>query len=578
MEKKELPIGIQGFEKIIRQKCYYVDKTHLIEKLTISSITGELKSGYYFLSRPRRFGKSTIVSTLKCLFEGKKELFEGLFIYNNWDFSEKNQHPVIRISFDGGRNKTPKKIDENIISQLESIEKAYGIDPEKKTGLDKFFIGLTNFCYEIGLIKHPSMAINKLTKLILKLRKKTGKKVVILIDEYDKPILDVITHKKQALSNRDYLRDFYGTFKANEEYIHFIFITGISLMSKINLFSSMNNLRDISLKPEYSSICGYTEKEIKNVFADELKRFDFEKIRKWYDGYQWDKGLKSDKVFCPHSVLNLFDDKDGEFSNFWYEDGIPYYVYKILKSKNLNAIDLTDCWVDKKFLGRFEVEDVVIDSLLFQSGFLTLKDKKKIGTRTKYLLSYPNEEVKQSLSMEFLQHLTGSSLPDVESKGLEILKLLKELDADGMQKSIYKIFKDVPYYWHSSHKGAKKYIDKFQTKEMILSKYECWYASLIYTMFAGHSVDIRLEKPDNFGRSDMIVTLDNKVFVMEFKLAQFIKDVERLTDKAIKQVKSRKYGTELIEGERSCFLYIVVMVFVQEERNINKVLIEKLKI
>ena len=591
MEKKELPIGIQGFEKIIRQKCYYVDKTHLLEKLTISSITGELKSGYYFLSRPRRFGKSTIVSTLKCLFEGKKELFEGLSIYNNWDFCEKNQHPVIRISFDGGRNKTPNNIDKNIISQLESIEKYYGIDPEE-TGLAKPIKASTDSACEQKTTEHPDEGINKFTKLIFELYIKTGKKVVILIDEYDKPILDVITDKDQAIDNREYLRDFYGTFKANEEYIHFIFITGISLMSKINLFSSMNNLRDISLKSEHSSICGYTEKELKSVFADELKNYDFEKIRKWYDGYQWDDDNQNPKVFCPHSVLNLFDDKNGDFDNFWYEDGIPYYVYKILKSKNLNTIELTDRWVDKKFLGRFEVEKIKIDSLLFQSGFLTIKNKKKVGSRTKYLLSYPNEEVKQSLSREFLEHLTGSDLSDIETEGLEILKLLKKLDAEGMQSFINQIFKKVPYYWHGSHKEAKKEINKGskqdinkgakdinkdEPKKMKLSKYECWYASLIYTMFAGHSVDIRVESVNNFGRSDMIVISDNKVFVMEFKLAEFVKDVKRLTDEAIKQVKNRKYGTELIEGERSC-LYVVVMVFVEEERNINKVLIEKLKI
>ena len=582
MEKKDLPIGIQGFEKIIRQKRYYVDKTHLIEKLTISSITGELKSGYYFLSRPRRFGKSTIVSTLKCLFEGKKELFEGLSIYNNWDFCEKNQHPVIRISFDGGRNKTPNNIDKNIISQLESIEKYYGIDPEE-TGLAKPVKASTDSAYEQKTTEHPDEGINKFTKLIFELYIKTGKKVVILIDEYDKPILDVITDKKQALDNREYLRDFYGTFKSNEEYIHFIFITGISLMSKINLFSSMNNLVDISMLSECSTICGYTEDELKSVFAEELKNYDFDKIRKWYDGYQWDDDNQNPKVFCPHSVLNLFKYK--KFKNFWYKDCIPFYVYEILKLKNLSAIELTDRWVDSGHLDRFELEKIKINSLLFQSGFLTIKDIKEIGSSTKYLLSYPNEEVKRSLSREFLEHLTGSDLSDVEAEGLEILKLLKGLDAEGMQSFINQIFKKVPYYWHGSHKeakkdlnkGSKQDIDNEEAKKMKLSKYECWYASLIYTMFAGHSVDIRVEGVNNFGRSDMIVISDNKVFVMEFKLAKFVKDVERLTDEAIKQVKNRKYGTELIEGERSC-LYVVVMVFVEEERNINKVLIEKLKL
>ena len=568
MRTKKLSLGIQDFENLRERNCYYVDKTHLIKEL--------IDDGYcYFLSRPRRFGKSMIVSTIKRLFEGKKELFEGLSIYNNWDFSEKNQHPVIRISFDAGRNKTPNKIDENIILQLESIEQDYDIDHEE-TRLAESVRASTDSLSKQKRTEHPSMAINKLTKLILKLRKKTGKKVVLLIDEYDKPILDVITDKKQALDNRDYLRDFYGTLKSNEEYIHFIFITGISLMSKINLFSSMNNLRDISLKSEYSSICGYTEKELKSVFADELKRFDFEEIRKWYDGYQWDKGLKSDKVFCPHSVLNLFDDKDGDFSNFWYESSIPYHVYKILKSRDLSAIELTDRWVDREYLGRFEVEDVVIDSLLFQSGFLTIKDRDPSDNPTRYLLTYPNEEVKQSLSQELLRYLSKDKLPKLKTHGSEILKLLKELDADKLQKSIYKIFKEVPYYWHGSYNKDEKDGNN-ETTKIKISKYECWYASLIYTMFAGHSVDIRLEKADSFGRSDMIVISDNKVFVMEFKLAEFVKDVERLTDEAIKQVKSRKYGTELIEGDESC-LYMVVMVFVQEERNINKVLIEKLKI
>ena len=399
MKKKNLPLGVGDFAEIRTGNYYYVDKTHHIKELVTSPISGEKKSGKYFLSRPRRFGKSITLSTIQCLFEGKKELFEGLFIYNNWDFCEKNQYPVIRINFDADRNDTPNMIDDNIISQLESIEKAYGIEPEKKTGLGKFFIGLTNFCYELGLIKCPNRAINKLTKLMLKLCKKTGKKVVILIDEYDKPILDVITDKKQALANRKYLRYFYGTFKANEKHIHFIFITGISLMSKINLFSSMNNLDDISMLSECSTICGYTEDELKSVFAEELKNYDFQKIRKWYDGYQWDNDNQNPKVFCPDSVLNLFDDKNGDFPNVWYKSCMPKHAYEILKLKNFNAIDLTDRWVDKKFLGRFEVEDIVIDSLFFQCGFLTIKDMKKIGGSTKYLLSCPNEEVKQSLSL-----------------------------------------------------------------------------------------------------------------------------------------------------------------------------------
>ena len=554
MEKKDLPIGIQDFEDVIRQKCYYVDKTHHIEKLTISSITGKLKLGYYFLSRPRRFGKSTIVSTLQCLFEGKKDLFKGLYIYDKWQWSPNNIHPVIRLSFDSDELDNPTKIRNYVKWQLKKQAKYYQ---------------LSNIDFSIT-------ASQVFGDVISAAYEKFDKKVVVLIDEYDNPILEVLENVKKAKDNRDCLRGIYGTIKGQQKQIQLAFITGISLFSKMNLFSRINNLRDISLKCEYSSICGYTEKELKSVFADELKRFDFEEIRKWYDGYQWDKGLKSDKVFCPHSVLNLFDDKDGDFSNFWYESSIPYHVYKILKSRDLSAIELTDRWVDREYLGRFEVEDVVIDSLLFQSGFLTIKDRDPSDNPTSYLLTYPNEEVKQSLSQGLLRHGSKDKLPKLKTHGNEILKLLKELDADKLQKFIYKIFKEVPYYWHGSY-NADEQEGNNKTTKIKISKYECWYASLIYTMFAGHSVDIRLEKADSFGRSDMIVTLDNKVFVMEFKLAEFVKDVERLTDKAIKQVKNRKYGTELIKGDRSC-LYMVVMVFVEKERNINKVLIEKLKI
>ena len=569
MKKLRLPLGLHSFEDIRNNNFYYVDKTQLIKDLVIDEYTNKTFPAYYFLSRPRRFGKSTIVSTLQCLFEGKKDLFKGLYIYDKWQWSPNNIHPVIRLSFGSDKLNNPTKIEDHVKWQLKKQAKYYQ---------------LSNIDFSIT-------AYQVVGDVISAAYEKFDKKVVVLIDEYDNPILEVLENVKQAKDNRDCLRGIYGTIKGQQKQIQLAFITGISLMSKMNLFSRINNLEDISMLSEYSTICGYTEDELKSVFAEELKNYDFEEIRKWYDGYQWDAFVRGTKVFCPHSVLKLFRHKD--FDNFWYK-GWPKHVYEILKSKDLSAIELTDRWVDSDHLGQFEVEDIVIDSLLFQSGFLTIKDRKKVGRITKYLLSYPNEEVKQSLSKKLLKHLTGSDLSDVETDGLEILKLLKKLDAKGMQSFINQIFKKVPYYWHGSHKEAKKDtnkrpkkgidkvakkdIDNDEDKKMKLSKYECWYASLIYTMFAGHCVDIRVESVNNFGRSDMIVTLDNKVFVMEFKLAEFVKDLKRLTDEAIKQVKSPKYGTELIEGERSCFLSIGVMVFVQKERNINKVLIEKLKL
>ena len=546
MKTKKLSLGIQDFENLRQRNCYYVDKTHIIKKL--------IDDGYcYFLSRPRRFGKSMIISTLKRLFEGKKELFKGLYIYDKWQWSQNNIHPVIRLSFDSDELDTSTKIKNYVKWQLKKQAKYY----------------------QLSDIDFSITASQVFGDVISAAHKKFDKKVVILIDEYDNPILEVLNNVEKAKDSRDCLRGIYGTIKGEEEHIQFVFITGISLFSKMNLFSRINNLVDISMLSECSTICGYTEDELKSVFAEELKNYDFEEIRKWYDGYQCDDDNQNPKVFCPHSVLNLFKYK--KFRNFWYESCIPYHIYKILKSRDLSAIELTDRWVDYNHLGRFEVEDIVIDSLLFQSGFLTIKDIEPSDESPSYLLSYPNKEVKRSLSQGLLRYVSKDKLPKLKTHGSEILKLLKELDADKLQKFIYKIFKEVPYYWHGSY-NADEQEDNNETTEMSISKYECWYASLIYTMFAGHSVDIRLEKADSFGRSDMIVTLDNKVFVMEFKLAEFVKNVERLTDKAIKQVKSPKYGVELIKGERSCFLYMVVMVFVKKERNINKVLIEKLKI
>ena len=554
MKKLRLPLGLHSFEDIRNNNFYYVDKTQLIKDLVIDEYANKAFPAYYFLSRPRLFGKSTIVSTLQCLFEGKKDLFKGLYIYDKWQWSPNNIHPVIKLSFGSDKLNNPTKIEDHVKCQLkEQVE-----------------------YYQLSNIDFSIATYQVFGDVISAAHKKFAKDVVVLIDGYDNPILEILDNVKQAKDNSDCLKGIYSIIKSQQEQIQLAFVTGISLMLIRDLFNRIY-LKDISLKSEYSSICGYTEDELKSVFADELKRFDFEEIRNWYDGYQWDDDNKNPKVFCPHSVLNLFNDKNGDFSNFWYKDCMPKYMYEIIKSRNLNAIELTDRWVDNDYLDRFEVENVAIDSLLFQSGFLTIKDRKKVGSSTKYFLSYPNEEVKQSLSQGLLRYVLKDKLPKLKTHGSELLKHLKELDADRLQKFIYKIFKEVPCYWHESY-NADEQDDRFQTTEMKTSKHECWYESLIYTMFAGHSVDIRLENEDIFERNDMIVTLDNKVFFMEFKLAESIKDVERLTDKAIKQVKSPKYVTELIEDNQSCSLYIVVMVFIQKERNINKVLIEKLKI
>ena len=258
MNKMKLPVGIQSFDILRSKNNYYVDKTKMIYQL--------ISDGHsYFLSRPRRFGKSLLIDTIRCLYtKDKKPLFEGLFIYDKWDWSD--LPPVIRMSFGGGTVRTTKALEARVLKQLRKNEKIHGIPP-----------GVT----------HESDGPEKLEDLLEVLYEKTGKRAVVLIDEYDKPILDVLHNPDIAKQNRNYLKDFYSILKDNQDDLDFLFITGISLLSKLNLFSGINNLEDISMMSEYSGICGYTEHDLNTVFAPETKRFDLDKIRRWYDGYCW---------------------------------------------------------------------------------------------------------------------------------------------------------------------------------------------------------------------------------------------------------------------------------------------------
>ena len=274
MDKPALPIGIASFRNIRDRGYYYVDKTRHIQRLVDE---GE----YYFLSRPRRFGKSLLVDTLHELFAGSEELFRGLYIHERWDWKAK--HPVVRLSFDG-KYSEPGNLESSIFNQLAAHEKRAGIEPppEAHTGPDR------------------------LQNLIISLYDKTGQQVVVLVDEYDKPILETLENRQQAEANRDYLRGFYGIIKGCARYIRFVFVTGISMYSKVSLFSNLNNLNDISLLPWYATICGYTDEDLKTVFApewSELQEPERQEVRRWYNGYHW---LGEEKVYNPFDILLYF--------------------------------------------------------------------------------------------------------------------------------------------------------------------------------------------------------------------------------------------------------------------------------
>ncbi|NGO90841.1 MAG: AAA family ATPase, partial [Halomonas sp.] len=297
-QRRKLPIGIQSFEKLRKGQYYYVDKTPLIHTM---AETG----GYYFLSRPRRFGKSLLLDTLRCLFEGHETLFEGLYIHDKWDWQQ--QHPVLRLSFSSGVVNSRQDLDANIRYQLQQQRANLKIEtPPPERIADDF----------ANLIEHAQHV--------------HGQRVVVLIDEYDKPILDNILDADRARELREGLKNLYSVLKDADPHLHFVLLTGVSKFSKVSLFSGLNNLRDITLSSDYAAICGYTDHDVDTVFAPELPGLDREDIRRWYNGYRWG-GQDVEAVYNPFDVLLLLEER--KFSPYWFESATPTFLVDLLKAR-----------------------------------------------------------------------------------------------------------------------------------------------------------------------------------------------------------------------------------------------------
>ena len=321
--------------------CYYVDKTAHVLRLT-------REGKYHFLSRPRRFGKSLLVDTLKELFEGNGELFRGLVIHGEWDWSVK--HPVVRFDFSGGEFGDPEGLRHAVTRQLDVIGEEAGITPR--------------YADPPGRFDH----------LIRALRRSTGRQVVVLVDEYDKPILDALAEPEVARANRNVLRSLYGVIKTCDADIRFCFLTGVSKFSKAGLFSGLNNLRDITLDRRYGTICGYTDADLDTVFAPELGNLDRDEVRRWYNGYSW---LGEGKVYNPFDILLLFDKR--EFGNYWFETGTPTFLVDLLARRGIDALSLEGRVADDTLLSAFDVDRIEPEALLFQTGYLTITGEERDG-------------------------------------------------------------------------------------------------------------------------------------------------------------------------------------------------------
>ena len=489
MTSRQLPIGIQSFRRIQEQDCYYVDKTPHIRRLVDMG-------DFYFLSRPRRFGKSLLVDTLRELFEGNESLFRGLDIHGHWDWSIKN--PVVRLSFDGNYSE-PGGLEGDIIEQLESIERHHNLSPARTSDTGS----------------------RRLRNILDRLHHATGQQVVVLVDEYDKPILDVIDNSEMATANRDYLRGFYGIIKGSAEHVRFVFVTGVSMFSRVSLFSGLNNLRNISLDPEFATICGYTDHDLDTVFAPELPGLNRDEIREWYNGYHW---LGDEKLYNPFDLLLLFQTRN--FEAHWFETGSPTFLFRMMMERGVSPMELENLTTDTRQISSFDVDDIDIEALLFQTGYLTITTKERDGIQTFYTLDYPNLEVRQSLNQGLLGYL-GRQGKEVSDSGKELGRLLAANDFDGFAYRLRSFFAGIPYQWQGTNGPAR---------------YEAWYAGMLYACFRTIGLDIRVEDSSSRGRADMAVLHGGQVFVFEFKMADGEDDRDAAARQAIDQIREKGYA------------------------------------
>ncbi len=515
---KNLPIGVQTFKKIIGENYLYVDKTKDIYNLFATG------GQYYFLSRPRRFGKSLLISTLAELFSGNKELFKGLWIYDKIQWPK---HPVIHLDFSKITHKSPETLEEALHNRIEEIAQKYNVD-----------LGNQPFLKE------------KFGKLLEKLAHEQN--VVILIDEYDKPIIEYMEagDLDTAIEIRKVLKSFYAVIKASDAYLRFVFITGVSKFSKMSLFSDMNNLLDITLSDEFSTLLGYTETELNRFFASHLETMAEKRetpkeqlavtIRKWYNGYSWDG---ENFVYNPFSILNLF--KTFKFKNYWFATGTPSFLVNLIKGQQSQIMEFENLPVDNYTFETYDIDNMEIPALLFQTGYLTIKKVICQDESESYLLSYPNKEVRDSLLTHLFREYAQKEMTLSTQLLRRLSKAINRDDPDGFFQEIKSLFASIPY-------------------NIFIDNREAYYHTIIYLILSLSGGTISPEIQTNLGRIDAVLETKNKIYIMEFKMGS--------EQDALNQIKQKKYY-EKYQGNNKTIVLIGIG-FDSEKRNIGNVLME----
>jgi hypothetical protein len=503
---KKLPIGVQTFEKMIHGQYLYVDKTAHIFRLISQG------GDYFFLSRPRRFGKSLLVSTLKELFQGHKELFQDLFIYDKIEWAS---YPVIHLDFLVIPCDTEARLTQGIRDVLGEIAAQHEIELQRRD-------------YDTAF-----------RELIAKLAEKHQQPVVVLVDEYDKPILDHLDNLSLAEENRKILKNFYGTLKGSDAHLEFVLLTGVSKFSQVSIFSDLNNLNDITLDAQYATLLGYTQQELEHYFDDYLhlvcQEFEVPRdallraIQAWYNGYSWNA---RDRVYNPVSILNCLSKR--EFANYWFSTGTPTFLIRLAKQMKIDVSELECRQVSRLLFDSFELDKMNIFALLFQSGYLTITDMQRKRLAPYYTLRYPNREVKEAFVTYLLESFTENTFDEIQITAERLREDLEAGNLDGFMQGIRAIFAKIPYTLHLEQ--------------------EAYYHSLFYMVAVLLGVEIELEVLTDKGRIDGVLELPDMIYVIEFKYGKSGADLDTLTSKALKQLQEKHYAERFLTDPRQCLL------------------------
>ena len=508
---KKLPVGYSTLENIINDNCTYVDKSMFVKQL---SDDGK----YYFLSRPRRFGKSLFLDTLKQAFLGNRTLFKGLYLENNWDWEV--VYPVIHISLGSGELGSKDELSQKINEILQ-----YNADVHEVELSDLSISG-------------------KFLDLIRRLNAKCNQKVVILVDEYDKPMLDNIIDRDICIDMRSGLRDLYSVIKDADAYIKFVFITGVSKFSKISLFSGLNNIEDITLTGKYADICGYTQHDLKTVFAEYLSdgAVDLIKLKQWYNGYNF-TGADNQKVYNPFDIL-LFFKNDYLYKNYWFETGSPKFLIDLVEKDQYYIPNLEQIRIDEADLAKFDAGSISLPTLLLQTGYLTITGMTTIGSQLAYILSYPNLEVKASLNGSFIT--IGTTIDNKSINTVKLDDILRRNNLDGMATVFVSHFAAIPHDWYRNNN---------------IANYEGFYSSVVYSYFCALGYEVIAEDTTNHGQIELTIKTYDKIVILEFKLSKYGDAKE-----ALAQIRTKKYAEKYQQENKA--IYLVGISFNPDDKNI----------